>query len=450
MSTDILAQAAMEAGVTGAALAFRQGDGPIRIACHGLANAAEGRPVGPDALFEIGSITKVMTATVAMQLVADGALTLDDPVRRIVPEFTVRDAGASRAITLRHLLSHASGVDGDHFLHCGEDDKALGHYARSCAVLDQLHGPGQGVSYSNAGYTLIGWILERVSGIPYATLMERRLAALIGGHDVRFERAGTDRPGRVDGHVASPQGPVVVPRHIFPYAQAPSGSRTTATIMDVARFADMHLRGETCAGLTATAIDEMRRLHQRAPDGEWDYAGRGMGWELFGPDLLSPGHDGVTAGQTSFLRTDPASGSLLALATTGPGGRALFASLVRTLFPDFARHWLVAPPPPQPDLPIAPLIGRYLSKVRRISIGQADGTPFLLSEPGDDPSGIVQRATARIVPAAPHILLRLDPGSDEPRPLIFSDFDADGVPHALHAGQRMYRRAPHDHDEGPN
>jgi CubicO group peptidase (beta-lactamase class C family) len=90
--------------VPGAAIAVLA-DGEVAEAAYGVLNRATGVEVTTDSLFQIGSITKVWTASLLMQLVDEGLLDLDAPVRRYLPGFRVADEGASARMTVRHLLS---------------------------------------------------------------------------------------------------------------------------------------------------------------------------------------------------------------------------------------------------------------------------------------------------------------------------------------------------------
>ncbi len=133
-----------------------------------------------DALFQIGSITKVWTATLVMQLVDEGRIELDAPVRRYLPGFRVADEAVSDAVTIRHLLTHTSGIDGDHFADTGRGDDALERYVESCAELPQVHPLGATYSYCNTGYTVLGRVLELVADTVWDDLLRTRLVQPLG------------------------------------------------------------------------------------------------------------------------------------------------------------------------------------------------------------------------------------------------------------------------------
>ena len=98
-------------------------DGTIDVAAAGIADLEQSTPVEPGTRFRPGSTTKLVTATIAMQCVEDGLCALDDPVVRFIPELDLADSDRMERVTIRHLLSHSSGIDaGDFFVDTGDDD----------------------------------------------------------------------------------------------------------------------------------------------------------------------------------------------------------------------------------------------------------------------------------------------------------------------------------------
>src|SRR3712207_978478 len=119
-----LEELAAKYDVPGASVAVLTGD-EVTTAAIGVLNRETGVEATTDSLFQIGSITKVYTAALVERLVERGQLDLDEPVRTYLPEFQVADETATRTVTLRHLLSHCSGIDGDHFEDTGRGDDVL-------------------------------------------------------------------------------------------------------------------------------------------------------------------------------------------------------------------------------------------------------------------------------------------------------------------------------------
>src|SRR5690606_38535877 len=96
------------AGVPGAAVAVVRGGRTVHV--RGFGEATPGVPVTPQTAFQLASVSKSFTALAVMQLVEDGKVDLDAPVRAYLPWFRLADEGAAAAVTVRHLLSHTSGL----------------------------------------------------------------------------------------------------------------------------------------------------------------------------------------------------------------------------------------------------------------------------------------------------------------------------------------------------
>src|SRR5579884_3213973 len=138
-------------------------DGCVETRGYGIANLETRAPVGAETVFQVGSISKVFTATLVMTLVEAGKLDLDAPVFGYVPDLTLADMGAARAITLRHLLTHMAGFYGDRFDDHGMGDDALAHAVAAFPTLKQQTAPGELWTYCNAGFDLAGLVIERVA-----------------------------------------------------------------------------------------------------------------------------------------------------------------------------------------------------------------------------------------------------------------------------------------------
>src|SRR5690606_4998607 len=136
-----LDEACVRHGVVGASLAVLH-DGVIQTAASGVLNVDTGVDVTPDSVFQIGSIGKVFTATLLMQLVDEGAVGLDAPVRRYLPDFAIADEAASAQITVRHLLAHTSGIDGDYLPPDDPSGPSSDGYVRKMRALALLHPVG--------------------------------------------------------------------------------------------------------------------------------------------------------------------------------------------------------------------------------------------------------------------------------------------------------------------
>jgi D-alanyl-D-alanine carboxypeptidase len=171
---DVIVRSELAASGTGAAVAVFQGGELIHHRGYGLANVELGVAVEADTVFPICSISKPITATLVMMLVEDGLLDLDTPVRRYLPAFD------HDAITLRHLLTHTSGLAnynaGERFLR-HEGRLALPAAERLAFLLAQpaKFTPGERYAYCNTGYVLLGFVIEAATGRRFHDVLRERV-----------------------------------------------------------------------------------------------------------------------------------------------------------------------------------------------------------------------------------------------------------------------------------
>ena len=168
--------------VTGVSLALVDDQRVVWAEGFGYADKAHNLPATPDTLYRAGSITKLFTATAMMQLVERGLIDLDQPITTYLPEFSFKTRFPDAPpITLRHILTHHSGLP---------RDIARGMWSSTpqpyTTVLDDLttsyvlHPPNYIFSYSNLGMTVLGQVIERMSGEPYATYVSRAILNPVG------------------------------------------------------------------------------------------------------------------------------------------------------------------------------------------------------------------------------------------------------------------------------
>lgn len=165
-------------GFSGAVLVARAGE-VVLHAGYGDADRQAGLPVTPETVFSIGSITKQFTAAAILALEEAGALRVEDPISRHFEDVPAD----KRGITIHHLLTHSSGLEGDF----GGDYERMPRDSLVRLVLESelLWEPGTRYRYSNAGYSLLGAIVEKASGRGYERYLRERL----------FEPAGLERTG---------------------------------------------------------------------------------------------------------------------------------------------------------------------------------------------------------------------------------------------------------------
>ena len=242
-----LAKLAAKHHVPGAQLGImRTGQGGVEdelvATSYGVLNVRTGTPVTTDALFQIGSITKVWTATVAMALVDEGLLELDTPISEVLPELRLADPDVTKSVTLRHLLTHTSGIDGDVFTDTGRGDDCLEKYVDVLGDAGQNHPLGATWSYCNSGYALLGRVIEKVAGQTWDQAMRERLFTPLGlAHTVTLPEEALLFAAAV-GHDEHEGELVPAAAWQLPRSIGPAGL-VTSTVADVLAFARMHLTG---------------------------------------------------------------------------------------------------------------------------------------------------------------------------------------------------------------
>src|SRR5690242_10544171 len=174
-----LNEIATEARVPGAALGI-WADGQEILAAAGELNTATKVSVTADSLFQVGSITKIWTATMIMQLVDEGQLSLDTTVAEVLPGARLGAGDVSGQVTVRHLLTHTSGVDGDVFTDTGRGDDCLEKYVAQLSDVAQNHPLGATWSYCNSGFSLAGRVIEKLTGGTWDEAVRTRIAGPLG------------------------------------------------------------------------------------------------------------------------------------------------------------------------------------------------------------------------------------------------------------------------------
>nr|WP_042188822.1 serine hydrolase [Kibdelosporangium sp. MJ126-NF4] len=331
-------------GVPGAALGIlrlRPGrEDELVEAATGVLNKDTGVPTTTDSLFQIGSVSKVWTASVVMQLVDEGLIDLDAPVAEVLPELALADLAATSRVTMRHLLTHTSGIDGDVLTDTGRGDDCLAKYVAALANEAQNHPLGATWSYCNSGYSLAGLVVERLTGTTWDAAIRERLFTRLGlSHTVTLPEEALLFRTAV-GHVSHGGDPVRAPVWALPRSAGPAGT-ITSTAADVLGFARMHLTGGLAPDgsrvLSERSVEAMAAWQTDLPDTKTLAESWGLGW--FRCDWDSHrliGHDGNTIGQSAFLRVLPSAGLAVTLLTNGGTTRALYEDLFREVFAELA------------------------------------------------------------------------------------------------------------------
>lgn len=435
--------------VPGAVAGVIRGDERLVVGT-GTANVATGIDVTPDTLFQIGSISKIYTATLVMQLVHAGLVELDEPVRGALQEFRVADDTATLTITPRHLLSHTSGIQGDHFLDCGRNPDALWRYVSTLEEIGQLHPPDDLFSYCNAGFGVLGRLVEVATGDHYTRALQRRLLRPLG-----LERTVSLAEQAIVHRVAAGhrhhEGETRVNSWTLARFNVAIGG-VIADAGDVLDFAALHLRdGKTSDGkqvVPTRGIAEMRGAQAEVP-GTDDK--RGLGWELTSwDDSLVLAHDGDTVGQRAFLRLIPDADAAMVVLTNSPRGGHVAQAAFERMGADLVS---LTPPALPVPLPVderpdsSACSGIYERLHQRLAIAGGDDDTLRMTIIPDElfaMAGMRER-TLTLEPVDGTRFVTTDPDTDMKALVTMVDGDdadasEDGRPHYVHYGKRAHVR----------
>jgi serine beta-lactamase-like protein LACTB len=178
----------LDAGMPGLSVAVIDDQSVIWAKGFGHADLARTRFVGPDTVFRVGSVSKLFTDIAVMQLVEEGKLDLDADVTKYLPDFKPKNP-SDKAITLRQLMAHRSGLVreppvGNYF---DPDSPSLAKTFASLNGVPLVYEPGSKTKYSNAGVAVVGQIVERVDGRPFAQAVRERVLVPLGMTASDFE-----------------------------------------------------------------------------------------------------------------------------------------------------------------------------------------------------------------------------------------------------------------------
>lgn len=310
-----------DVGVPGAAIGVIH-DGVARTFTTGITSIDAPTPVDDRTLFMIGSTTKTVTATTMLSLVDEGKVGLDTRVVEIMPDLALGDRDARDSVTLRHLLTHTGGFEGDVADSDDWGDDAIALSVAGYGKLAQYTHPGSAFSYSNAGFRLVGRLIEVITELPYETAVRERVLAPLGMTDSFYFPWEVFSRRHTVGHSLEEDGSATV-AHTWGLGRSGAAEGGLASsIADQLKYMQFHLNGTASgqAPLSETMRSEMQcRQITAAPP----FDGVGLPWllvDMFGTTAVT--HGGNIAGiQRSTMTLLPQEGfAVTVLANAGTGG----------------------------------------------------------------------------------------------------------------------------------
>jgi CubicO group peptidase (beta-lactamase class C family) len=293
--------------------------GAVTAQGFGVTNVDHPLPVTNTTLFQIGSITKTFTGTLIMCLVEQGKLALDAPIRTYLPEFRVVDAEVSAQATVRHLMTHLGGWEGDLFLDTGPGDDAIAKYVEAMAEQTQLVPLGNHWSYNNAGFGVLGRIIEVVTGESYEKVLKSQLLEPLGMAQAFLEPAAVMTYRYVVGHSVTADGIKVLRPWHLQRAVGPMGGLVT-DVPTLLRYAQFHLGDASVASQPVISVGSVHAM-QTPQVTVWGEEHWGLTWaleQIGGVQVVS--HGGGTTGQITRLMFVPAHNFAITVLTNAQQG----------------------------------------------------------------------------------------------------------------------------------
>jgi D-alanyl-D-alanine carboxypeptidase len=249
------AEAALAAGVPAVQVAVSERGAITYAAAFGMIDRESATAATPRSVVQVGSITKQFTAAGILRLAERGALTLDDPIEKFLPEFDTR----GKTVTLRQLLSHTSGVPGGSAPPYAPLTRE--QYLASMNAQPFEFEPGSKWSYSNAGYRLLGYTIEAITGMSFADFVHTELALPLGLLDTGV--CGTSTVALPDGYEVFLGTSTRIPAiHMsVPFA----AGALCSTASDLVRWSHFLATGRVIQPASYTTMATAARLSNNSP-----------------------------------------------------------------------------------------------------------------------------------------------------------------------------------------
>ena len=304
----------------------------------GFANEAIKVPVVADTVFEVGSVSKLFTATAVMQLVEQGKVDLDHPLQDYIPEFSVKSRFPDAPpITVRMLLTHHSGLPFDHWAGWAYGSTPPAGYEDDfMALAEQIKDdylvarPGDIFSYSNLGFSLLGAVVARVSGQAFISYMASSVLAPIGMESSSFGTPDGVHKKLSHGYSHGIEIPPLYTRDL------PAGGLSTSAV-DLARFIRMVLAEGRSGASQVLQPETLREMLRRQNEGVLLDGDRqfGLGWGITPAQpgstsfKRSVGHGGASPPFYAMVLVLPEEKLGVAVLTNSNGGETVSGRVAR-------------------------------------------------------------------------------------------------------------------------
>lgn len=380
------------------------------VSATGIANLRTGAETDRTTLCQIGSITKVVTSTMIMQLREEGKLDLGTKVSDILPDLRLADADTAE-ISVAHLLTHTSGIDGDLFTDTGRGDDCVEKYLETLSSAVSLFRPGRGWSYCNSGFVIAGRIVEVLDGTTWDNALRTRICQRLGLEHFLTLAEDIMAYRHQYGHVRNPGSREWTPAPVAQLTRSmgPAGL-ITSSADDLLNFGAAFLRkGETSTGrrlLNEDSVSLMIKAHHTldpAASGiapQWGHGWMIDSWESHRVHW----HSGTTIGNNAWFHVLPDDGLVFVVFCNGGVAPKAAPEIYGAFAQCFAGIDVAPASRPKPGVSIEKidqeLLGEYTDASTIVEIfTNRDGVPQVrMSSKMDDDDEIADPVTSELFP----------------------------------------------------
>lgn len=351
---------------------------------YGLRDEEKQLPVESSTVMPVGSISKSFTSLVLAQLVDEGKLTWDEPIKTYLPDLKLWDKEAEEKVTLRDLCSHNSGFAGysGYSVYCSKDDRA--EAVKDLEFLETSHGFRSRFEYSNQNFVLAAHVAEAVTGKTWEELVRERVFVPAGMNSTSVSAAELEEvENRSVGYIFNGQANMAQP-YLELKSQAPAGG-INSNAEDMAKYMLIQL-GDTKGFCTEESLKEMHSVQVNGTPYPWQLeelteARYGLGWDVDtyrGLNVIN--HGGNILGFSAMVSLVPAEDLGFAILTNGTSN-FMSSALTYTLLDAYLET-----EGPDWDAKMAATIGEIFGAMAQAAqqkaADQVQGTE-LLHEPAD-------------------------------------------------------------------
>lgn len=269
-------------GIPGLSIAIVQNDAMVYANCFGVKNIETSEPLTINTIFHLASISKSFVAPAILKLASEKKLNLEDPITYYFSNSTITNGDFSK-VKIKYLLNHTSGVmsmDDHHWDKPEFDDNSLERYVQT-RVIKILSKPGEKFNYSDIGYELLAYVIEKVSGMSFEEYLKITFFNPLNMSRTTFLKPDFPDSAYASPHVFDYDSCSVKKSLYYPYSRKHAASSTLqSTVIDMAKYAMFNLNKGVLAKKRFLTTDAYKVLWDTAAKANWSdlYKYYGAGW----------------------------------------------------------------------------------------------------------------------------------------------------------------------------